>query len=293
MPSTPSNSKPLQHRICFEAIGTRWYIDTPTQIPAAILAMLLYTTRVFDVKWSRFRADSLVTQCRENGGDIPLDQDEYEMLQLYKQLYDLSDGTVTPLIGITLEDSGYDAEYSLSPRTQIRQAPEWSSTIVLTPATLRLCQPTLVDIGAAGKGLLVDKVASLLRGHYTMFTVDAGGDIYSHGITERIGLEHPSRPGHVVGTVTLRDAAICGSAAQRRAWGDMHHIIDARTSTPTHTAQATWGLAPSAMQADLIATALFFVSAHKLAHVARFQYVVMYRQGRIEYTHTQEIELYA
>ena len=63
----------------------------------------------------------------------------------------------------------------------------------------------------------------------------------------------------------LRDGALAASAVNRRAWGDgLHHVIDALTGLPTASVVATWALAPDALHADGLATALFFDPAPEL-----------------------------
>ena len=77
--------------------------------------------------------------------------------------------------------------------------------------------------------------------------------------SERIALEHPADPPKAIGVVELREGALCASASNRRSWGDgLHHVIDAVTGIPTADVIATWALAPDALHADGLATALFF-----------------------------------
>ena len=95
--------------------------------------------------------------------------------------------------------------------------------------------------------------------------VDAGGDIAVRGAPQRIGLEHPFDERRAIGVWEVADAALCASAVNRRAWGDgLHHVLDARTGAPVRTVAATWAVAPTAMRADAIATALFFDGGPRL-----------------------------
>lgn len=55
--------------------------------------------------------------------------------------------------------------------------------------TLTLNEPALIDVGAAGKGLLVDGIAALLDDDYV---IDASGDLLHHADASAVvGLEHP------------------------------------------------------------------------------------------------------
>ena len=88
--------------------------------------------------------------------------------------------------------------------------------------------------------------------------VDASGDLRTRGVQMTIALEHPLDPSKAVGVAELADGAFCASATTRRAWGDgLHHVLDAVTGLPTRSVLATWVLAPTALVADGVATALF------------------------------------
>ncbi|KKW03604.1 MAG: hypothetical protein UY35_C0005G0052 [Candidatus Saccharibacteria bacterium GW2011_GWC2_48_9] len=216
------------------------------------------------------------------------------MLHLYEQLYDVSKGAITPLIGRTLEDMGYDARYSLRPKATIETANSWQTQLVLHPEQLELKTPTLIDIGAGGKGLLVDRISRLLKIDTLDYSIDAGGDIFVGAATERIGLEHPQDHTRAIGVVTLEDQALCGSSSNRRTWSDnLHHIVDARDNTPVSRVIASWAVAPSAMQADMASTALFFIAPAKVASIIQnCKSIVMYDDGKLQYAVSKEIELY-
>lgn len=256
------------------------------------LRQVLTTIGTFDKKWSRFRADSLITKRSKTPGKIPLEADEYAMLELYRQLYGLSAGAVTPLIGQTLADMGYDATYSLLARRSIRSAQAWDSTLELAPSVLTLRSPALLDIGAAGKGLLVDRVVTILKQYLDVFVVDAGGDIYVHGHSEEVGLEKPDDSSQAIGTVSVQDRGFCGSASNRRAWAGYQHIIDGRHAAPATSVIATWALGTSTMEADMATTALFFIDPHVLAQVLNTTYVVMYPDNTVRYAKDKEITIY-
>ncbi len=118
MPSTKSNNKLKSKTFIFEAIGTKWTIDirTPLLQNEADLLFEKILTRIdeFDKNYSRFRSDSLVTEMSRVTGHYRLPNDAKKMLDLYEKLYSLTKGLMTPLIGKSLEEAGYDANYSLT-----------------------------------------------------------------------------------------------------------------------------------------------------------------------------------
>lgn len=249
----------------FDAIGTAWTIDTAAAVSNVHRSAVADLVAEADRTWSRFREDGGVARLRA-GERVDLGADAARLLDLYDALEAATGGAVNPLVGAGLEMLGYDAAYTLHQHGDPVVAPAWSSarrdgTVVQVPVG------AVLDVGAAGKGWLVDRVAALLRDQGHEPTVDAGGDIAHHGTAPiRVALEHPGDPTLAVGVATLEPGtALCGSAVNRRAWGDgLHHVLDARTGSPARGVVATWVVADTAAVADGAATALFFVEPDRL-----------------------------
>lgn len=271
----------------FVAIGTPWHIALFDEVDdGAFVEISQGVDRLsedFDRHYSRFRADSLVTRIALKAGDYNLPPDARPMLDLYADLYELTKGRFTPLIGQTLSDAGYDADYSLAPKA-LRHPPAWPEVMHYQWPRLRTSQPVLLDFGAAGKGYLVDLVSAFLErqgvGHYL---VDASGDMTAR-VTEplAIGLEHPDDSGLVIGVVRLGNMSLCGSAGNRRAWGDFTHILDPLTLTSPRHIKAIWVTSSSALLADALATCLSLVPAAELLERYQFEYAVMLEDNSVE-----------
>jgi thiamine biosynthesis lipoprotein len=290
-----SKSEPTQvHSETFEAIGTSWHIETKQQLTNIIVSEINALVESFDTTYSRFRADSLVTKLSQHAGTYTFPENVIPLMRFYRKLYEITDGRMTPLIGSMLEKAGYDATYSFKASEQVPLAGwdevmQWKNTIVTT------ARPITLDIGAAGKGYLIDSIALLLDNHHiTEYAIDASGDISCKGTSEHIiGLEHPNNPQKVIGTVRIQNQSICASAVNRRKWGNgMHHIFDPTTKAPTREIIATWVIAQDAMTADGLATALFFTDPAKLAAHYNFQYVRMRHDGSVQYSAHLNGELY-
>jgi thiamine biosynthesis lipoprotein len=280
-------------RYSFEAIGTQWEIDTELPLSVAVRQRIAARIETFDHVYSRFRSDSLVSRVAtaQVGGYFTFPADSPPLFDLYDRLHVLTGGAVDPLVGRRLEQLGYDLRYSLQPVPGWQTAkPDdvcWPRDVVRQGSVICTQRPLLVDVGAAGKGYLVDTIASLVRAaDVRAATVDAGGDMRRYGPEPvRVGLEHPLDPNRVIGVVELRNAAICASATTRRAWGPgLHHVLDARRGQPTTDVLATWVIAPDALTADGLATALFFVPAAVLLPHFQFAAVRMLANQTVEAT---------
>lgn len=271
----------------FAGIGTDWEISTPLPLPAPLQSQLLATVEKYDAAWSRFRADSLVTKLAGSAGRVEFPPEAARLGALYQELYRITGGAMTPLIGGSLERLGYDAGYSLMPSGPALPAPAWEGLLEWTGTSIGSSQPMVLDIGAAGKGLLVDLLAEVLRGQgLTEFLIDASGDMLHSGPEPlRIGLEHPYQPTQAIGVVELFNSALCASAANRRAWGDgLHHVLDGATGKPVGTVVATWSTATTAMEADALATALFLTDPASLEQSFDFDWLTVYSAGNAAFS---------
>ncbi|MEZ5189463.1 MAG: FAD:protein FMN transferase [Schumannella sp.] len=260
-------------------------METPDALTASQRDAVAERIDVFDRAWSRFRPDSWVSRVARAAGHHRLPADAGPLLAWYRELHDGTGGRVSPLVGRTLETLGYDASYRLAPAEHIAPVPAWDDALRVDGEHLEAVRPVLIDVGAAGKGYLADLVGGVLEGFgVTTYVIDASGDVLARGATsEVVALEHPADATKAIGVVPLRDGALAASAANRRAWGDgLHHVIDAVTGLPTAGVVATWALAPDALHADGLATALFFDASPELLARAGASYVRMFADGRVE-----------
>ena len=306
---------PLPVAWTFDAIGTGWRIDTDEPIPDAARAAVTDRIERFDRDWSRFREDSLVTRIARAAGRYRLPSDAPPLLALYRELYRASGGRVSPLVGRALEALGYDAEYRLTPSATPARVPDWDDAVAWDGEFLDTATPVVLDVGAAGKGYLVDLVSALLAEHgIPRHVVDASGDLVSSGVPLRVALEHPADPRKAIGVVDLGGAdlgsdlgsdlspdlgpdlsrvALCASAPNRRAWGDgLHHVLDAVTGLPTSEVVASWAIADSAMIADGAATALFFDTDPDFYRIHDVITIRMFANGRVEHSPAFSGELF-
>jgi len=248
----------------------------------------------FDRTWSRFRDDSLVARISTTAGRYVFPSEAPALFDLYRRLYEATDGAVSPLVGRALETLGYDRDYSLRPGGAPSPVPAWDDAVSWDGEALTALRPVGVDVGAAGKGYLVDLVSEVLTRHgVTDHVVDASGDMVHAGAGSlRVALEHPRDATKAIGLVELRDQALASSATNRRTWGDgLHHVIDVTTGLPTSGVVATWAIAADAGLADGLATALFFAGPELERHFA-FEWVRMFTDGRVEHSARFEGELF-
>lgn len=269
----------------FEALGTSWTISLPNDADERVLSLVYTRLLQFDQDYSRFRDDSWVSLLAKTPGTYTIPPDGKPLFDLHQELYAITEGAMTPLIGDVLIAAGYDASYSLVPK-ELHAPYEWDEALEYRYPLLTVKKPTMLDFGAMGKGYAVDLVAEVLRTQsIDAFVINAGGDIYVHdsaNVPVRIALENPSNTREAIGTIALVNKSLCGSAGNRRVWSTFTHIIDPDTlKSPTHLL-GVWVIAETTLLADALTTALYFATPEKLREHYSFDYLLLRPDHAIE-----------
>lgn len=204
------------------------------------------------------------------------------LLALYAELHAATDGRLSPLVGAALGELGYGPR--LAGHDPGAPVPRFEDALTWDGEDLHLLSPAILDVGAAGKGQLVDLVSELLdEAGVVRRLVDASGDLRAAGVPElRIALEHPGDATRAVGIATPGDRALCASATNRRRWDGHHHVLDAVTGRPVAGVVATWAVADNALLADGAASALFVDVDPAFLHRHRVEHARLFADGRFE-----------
>lgn len=122
-----------------------------------------------------------------------------------------------------------------------------------------------VTLDGIAKGYIVDRMAAALTEHgAASFLINAGGDIRATGARDghapwRVAIQDPEGRGNYPDVLALQTGAVATSGSYEIYFdGDhtCHHVVDSRGVSPTETVGVTV-TAPTAMQADALATAVF------------------------------------
>lgn len=177
--------------------------------------------------------------------------------------FDLTLGQLKALWGIETEAPRVPAPAELAAAL----AETGPGALTVTGQQVHKRAPQLaVDLGGIAKGYAVDRALAVLHAAgVTSAAVNAGGDLALLGSKQgrpwRIGIQHPRRPGEVLTTLTAVDRAVVTSGDYERSFEQAgrryHHLFDPRSGYPAERCQSVTVLAPAAMLADALATALF------------------------------------
>jgi thiamine biosynthesis lipoprotein len=134
------------------------------------------------------------------------------------------------------------------------------ASLFLPQAEMRL------GLDGIGKGYRVDRAAAVLEeSGISDYAVDGGGDlrVAGRGLAGPWGVDiaHPREPARSLGGLLLDRSAVTTSGDYQwffeRDGVRYHHILDPRSGRPARRSVAVTVLAPTAMEADALATGLF------------------------------------
>jgi thiamine biosynthesis lipoprotein len=132
-----------------------------------------------------------------------------------------------------------------------------------------------LDLAGIAKGYAVDRCAMILRSYgVTSALVNLGGNMYAIGAPPgkeswTIGIRDPVATDAVIGSFSLRDAAVATSGNYEnfveidgKRYG---HIIDPRTGYPVDHVLSVTVVASTALEADALSTGFFVLGPDKAA----------------------------
>jgi thiamine biosynthesis lipoprotein len=104
-----------------------------------------------------------------------------------------------------------------------------------------------------------------------------------------IGIQHPRLPSELIGKLRLSQAAVSTSGDYEkfffRGGERYHHLLTPSTGLPARECQSVTIMAPSAMDADALATSIFVLGPKKgfalLEHFPDAQAILVDRRGSV------------
>jgi FAD:protein FMN transferase len=226
--------------------------------------------RQVEANCSRFDPDSEVTRlARSVGTAVHVSATLFHAAEVALAIAAESDGAFDPAIGQQMAQRGFTENYRTGAAIEVppANAEAVSFRDVRLDArrrTITVTKPLMLDLGAVAKGLAVDLAARELE-PFGNYAIDAGGDLFLAGHNPggepwRVGIRHPRDPQQLIGTVRVSNRAVCSSGDYERkapAPDTGHHIIDPRTGMSVTSVASVTVIAPAAVLADAIGTAVF------------------------------------
>ena len=218
-------------------------------------------------KFSRYRADSVVTRINRSAGDpLQVDDETAALLAFAAHCHTLSEGRFDVTSGVLRRAWRFDGSDRLpDPAVVAALLPligfdkiRWEPPVVAVPAGME------IDFGGIGKEYAVDRVLGLVTAEFGgAVLVNFGGDLATNrppaGGPWRVGVERPGTDRQAALLLELSQGALATS-------GDTHrylvregvrygHIMDVHTGWPVPAAPASVTVAAaSCVEAGMLAT---------------------------------------
>ena len=223
--------------------------------------------RIFD----RHRGDTAVTVLNRDGRLASAPPELNTVVERTLSFHSLSEGafdpTVAPIVDALRSRAADGRSLSLAPA-------ELAELMALVDARQIRCQDGRITLGRQGmavtldgiaKGYIADRASEVLSACGVQnHLVNAGGDIRAQGSKGpgqpwTVAIEDPAKGGGYPAALSLRNRAVATSGSYE-AYFDRrrvhHHIVTPTTASSPQTAVSVSVLAPTAMEADALATAV-------------------------------------
>ncbi len=295
-PSSPGSEDVTLIRVARQAMATTFEILLPCGVPSAMQAAqeaLDLIDRLED-QLTVYRESEITRLNRRAGWEpVVVEENLFQLLQLAERVTAETEGAFDVTAGALVKAWGFFRREGAVPTIEERRRIlrcVGMRHVKLDPATRSvrfdvrnsccLAPPDGLEInlGSIGKGYALDRVAGFLRddwnvpaallhgGHSSVYAIGS-----EPGEGERrgwaVGLRHPWEPEKRLGVIRLRDRGLGTSAAtfqhleyEGRKLG---HILDPRTGWPAEELAGATVVAPTAAEADALATAFFILGIDK------------------------------
>jgi thiamine biosynthesis lipoprotein len=259
--------------------------EDATKANEAIDAAFAEIARIED-KFSAFKETSVVRRINSLRAGEALDIDDETLyvidaaIAYHKMTEGAFDITVKPLVDLW----GFSTHRNVVPATdQIAAALRTvgAENIVLDRVAKRLGflkDGVRIDLGGIAKGYASDRAIEILKAHgIRNAIVNSGGDMYclgrrAPGRLWKVGIQHPRVRGRLIGELSIENAAVDTSGDYEKFFqvGGKRfcHIIDPKTGMPAGSdPSSVTVIAPSAMEADALATACMVLGQERARKV--------------------------
>ncbi|MCX8038505.1 MAG: FAD:protein FMN transferase [Candidatus Sumerlaeia bacterium] len=288
MSDEPENDSPARRRLHFQriAMAAPFEIVLDADRPEGELRTI--ADAAFDLvehlegQLSAYVGTSDISYINETAADRParIEPRLYALLKTCRRLYEETDGAFDITVGPLLKTWGFYRRAGKMPEPATlegaRQAVGMHHILFDDDAhSVRFDRPGVeINLGAVGKGYVVDRVVEALRGwgircalvHSAQSSIAViGKPPFDEGW--RLGVTDPRDRQKALGALLLCDSTMSTSGSWEQFFEHegrrYSHILDPRTGWPATGILSTTVVAPSATEGDALATAFFVMGVEK------------------------------
>lgn len=233
----------------------------------------------FETDLSEYKTGSYLWKINHSDQEtFPMNPDVYAMLVIADSLYKVSHGMLDVTIGPVSSLWDYDNAYLPNPDS-LKKALRLVdfSRIRYDKTSLYKPKGYQINLGCIAKGYIVDKAVAYLQSHGVKNgVVDCRSSIRIFGQDKEpfiVGIQHPRKMDEVIGELELHDQSI-GTSGDYQQFFELngkryHHILNPHTGYPYENTISVTVIAPNAMLADGLSTALFVMPPAEAINYAK------------------------
>jgi thiamine biosynthesis lipoprotein len=278
----PSSDAPTMLRFARRAMATTFEVILPFDAPSAhaIGPAALDEIDRLEAQLTVYRASSDVSRLNARAADQPVrvERNLFDLLALAQRIHRETDGAFDITVGALIKTWGFYQRQGRVPTPAERA--EVQNRIGFQHVVLDVERSTVsyqrrgfeINLGSIGKGYALDRAAILdnvpnvlLHGGHS--SVLALGDETPTQRGWTIGLTDPQRPECRRGLLHLRNRGMATSAITyqqiEHEGRKLGHLLDPRTAWPAEGMLSATVTAPTAAEADALATAFFILGVDK------------------------------
>ncbi|MCH1553401.1 MAG: FAD:protein FMN transferase [Luminiphilus sp.] len=198
-----------------------------TEEVQTLLKTIEQDTAALEAKYSRYRADSLISRINSKAGDgefVAIDAESLSLFDFCAVLYEQSDGLFDPTSGVL--GGVWDFQLGIAKHSsrlpQLLEKVGWEK-VDIRDQQLRLTQEGMaLDLGGIVKEYAVDKsIATLREAGFANAVVELAGDVMAIGRRNndepwQVGICDPAKPSEALISIELADAALATSGSYHR-----------------------------------------------------------------------------
>jgi thiamine biosynthesis lipoprotein len=237
------------------------------ELAARLGAIVAGEAHRIEAKFSRYRADSVVSELNRSAGrSVVLDEETAALIAFAARCHTLSQGAFDITSGVLRAAWRFDGSNRVPGAAEVEalRARVGFGKLRWDPPSLAVPADMEIDLGGIGKEYAVDRALGLASAaHRGALLVNFGGDLAASGPTRHgpwsVGIERPGTDREARLVLDLSRGALATSGDTRRfierdgvRYG---HILDVRTGWPVQGAPRSVTVAgASCVEAGLLAT---------------------------------------
>jgi thiamine biosynthesis lipoprotein len=282
----PSSNEPVMLRFARRAMATTFEVIAPFASPAAheMAQAALDEVDRLESQLSVFRDTSEVSRLNARAAHHPvrIERNLFNLLALADKIHRETEGAFDISVGALIKTWGFFRRAGRVPTPEEREAVReriGMKHVVLDTERQSVFyqrQGLEINLGSIGKGYALDRALAFVGQRYDTNNILIHGghsSVFALGNETQsasgwsIGLADPQRPQRRRGLLHLRNRAMATSAATQQYFEHdgrkLGHLLDPRSAWPAEGILGATVTAPTAAEADALATAFFILGIEK------------------------------